>query len=90
MNISNKYSYEKFLDYIEKNTVPEVIEGGMGWYMPVAFHKSTYVDYPNDIKYPHPNDITLMSKMLPEMGYVYKQVGSYAYHLQNFTNKNIK
>lgn len=84
------YDYQKFLDYVESHPVPEVIEGGMGWYMPVAFHKSTYVDYPNDIKYPHPNDITLISHMLPAMGYSFRQVGSYAYHLQNFSNKDLK
>jgi hypothetical protein len=83
------FDYDKFLEYINNNPLPEIIEKGMGWYMPVAFHKSTFIDYPNDIKYPHPNDITLLSHMLPNMGYNFKQVGVYTYHLQNFTNKNI-
>jgi len=80
-----EFDYNKFLSYINNNPIGEVKYNSMGWYMPVAFHKSTYIDYPNEQKYPYPNDVTLLSHMLPEMGYDFKQVGVYTYHIQNFS-----
>jgi len=83
-----EFDYNKFLSYIIDNPIEEVKLNSMGWYMPVAFHKSTYVDYPNEIKYPHPNDVTLLSHMLPAAGFEFKQVGVYTYHIQNFSKDN--
>ena len=80
-----EFDYNKFLSYIKDNPLDEVKLNSMGWYMPVSFHKSTYVDYPNVIKYPHPNDVTLLSEMLPAVGFDFKQVGVYTYHIQNFS-----
>lgn len=79
------FDYQKFIDFSLTLNNPEV-RNDLGWYMPVAFHKSTFINYPNDIKYPHPNDITLIKDLLPQMGYRYLQVASYVYHLQNYTS----
>ena len=83
-----EFDYNKFLSYIINNPIEEVKLNSMGWYMPVAFHRSTYIDYPNEIKYPHPNDVTLLSHMLPSYGFEFKQVGVYTYHIQNFSKDN--
>jgi hypothetical protein len=83
-----EFDYDKFLSYIKDNPIDDVKTNSMGWYMPVAFHKSTYIDYPNEIKYPHPNDVTLLSHMLPADGFDFKQVGVYTYHIQNFSKDN--
>jgi hypothetical protein len=83
-----EFDYSKFLTYISTNPIPEVKQDSMGWYMPVAFHKSTYIDYPNQIKYPHANDVTLLSHILPSYQYDFKQVGVYTYHIQNFSKAN--
>jgi len=86
--VPEEFDYNKFLSYIKDNPIDELKTNSMGWYMPVAFHRSTYIDYPNDIKYPHPNDVTLLSHMLPSYGFDFKQVGVYTYHIQNFSKDN--
>ena len=86
--VPEEFDYNKFLSYIKDNPIDELKTNSMGWYMPVAFHRSTYIDYPNDIKYPHPNDVTLLSHMLPAYGFDFKQVGVYTYHIQNFSKDN--
>jgi hypothetical protein len=86
--VPEEFDYNKFLSYIKDNPIDEIKTNSMGWYMPVAFHRSTYIDYPNDIKYPHPNDVTLLSHMLPRYGFDFKQVGVYTYHIQNFSKDN--
>jgi len=79
------FDYDRFIEFI--NTLDsEEVKNGLGWYMPVAFHKSTFVCYPNEIKYPHPNDITLFHDILPIMNFEFLQVASYMYHLQNYTS----
>jgi hypothetical protein len=66
----------------------EIVHGGRGWFMPVMFNKNTFVPYPNEIKYPHPNDITLILEMLPALNFKFAQVNSVIYHLQNFSKRS--
>lgn len=81
------FDYPKFASFVEDKLkeVPEVVEDRQGWFMPVAFYKPTFIQYPNQPKYPHPNDIELFHKILPTLGFKFVQVNSFAYHLQNFT-----
>ncbi len=79
------FDYNKFLAYIDAIDVPEAIEGGQGAWMPTGFHKSTWVPFPNEVKYPHPNDINLIDVYLPSIGYIPYKVKSFAYHLQCFS-----
>ena len=81
------FDYNKFINFINTVTkeIPEVVENVRGWYMPIAFHKSTFIDYPNYNKYPYPNDIDLIDKILPILDFKFMQVNSFMYHLQNYT-----
>lgn len=56
---------------------------GFGWYMPVGFHKTTFVSYPNIKKFPYPNDILLLDDILPSLGYRFVQVNDLFYHFQS-------
>lgn len=84
------FKKEDFLSWAAhvKNTLPEVIDG-MGWFMPVAIEKKYWVEYPNENKFPYPNDIDLFDNILPKMGYSYKKVNSIVYHLQGFSHANV-
>ena len=67
-----------------KPIIPECVDG-KGWYMPLAMEKKYWVDYPNEKKFPYPNDIDLIDNILPNMGYSFLKVNSIVYHLQAFT-----
>jgi hypothetical protein len=77
------FDYEKFQTFVDSQTEPEVIHGAKGWYMPVGFHKKSYVGYPNIAKFPQsPNDIILLDVILPNVGYKFAKVNSFVYHFQ--------
>lgn len=78
------FDYEKFENYVNviKNDYPNKIDNKKGWYMPILFYKSKFIEYPNEIKFPHPNDITLIDEILPNKGFKFAQVKSFVYHLQ--------
>jgi hypothetical protein len=82
----NKYERQKFEKWADKqsNEIPEYING-KGWYMPLAIQKEYFIEYPNDIKYPHPNDCILIDEIMPRQGYNFIKVNSFFYHLQAFT-----
>ena len=89
--IPEQYEEKEFQDWVDKVklTTPEVIFG-KGWYMPMAMEKKYFIEYPNEIKYPYPNDVELIDKILPSMGYSFLKVNSFCYHLQAFTcHKNL-
>jgi hypothetical protein len=78
------FNYDKFAKFAEdfsKKHPP--FTPGFGWYMPVGFHKSTYVSYPNIKKFPYPNDCHLLDEILPMMNYDFVQVNSTFYHFQS-------
>lgn len=79
----NRSAFEDFASQFE--SYPEIIYDRKGWYMPIAFNKKTFIPYPNEIKYPHPNDITLIDHILLSRGFKFAQVKSVVYHLQNFS-----
>jgi hypothetical protein len=81
------FDYDKFIRFVDAVDVPEVVEGAYGAWMPIGFHKSTWIPFPNEKKYPHSNDIDLIDKMLPSMGYTPLKVKSFAYHLQGFSRR---
>lgn len=81
------FNYDKFIEFIQTVDVPEAIEGAFGAWMPTGFHKSTWIPFGNEIKYPHPNDIDLIDKLLPSLGYTPYKVKSFAYHLQCFSQR---
>lgn len=85
------FEYDKFINFVDDKlkNLPEIIEDKQGWFMPVCFSKSTFVEYPNENKYPWPNDIDLFHKILPALGYKFIQVNSIVYHLQNYTKTYI-
>ena len=57
--------------------------------MPISFNKSTFIPYPNEIKFPQfPNDKILIDEILPKNGFSFCKIKSFMYHLQNFSNKN--
>lgn len=81
----DSFDYDKFIKYTETLDVPEAIENGFGAWMPIGFHKSTWIEFPNDKKYPYSNDIDLIDVTLPSLGYTPYKVKSFAYHLQCFS-----
>lgn len=82
-NTYRKDDFQKWSEEMNKCT-PEVING-KGWYMPMAIERKYFIEYPNEIKYPHPNDVILIDQIMPSMGYNFLKVNSYCYHLQAFT-----
>jgi hypothetical protein len=76
------FDYQKFQSYVDAQTCSEIEQDKKGWYMPILFYKSKFIDYPNEIKFPHPNDITLIDHILPSNGFSFAQVNSFVYHLQ--------
>jgi hypothetical protein len=66
----------------------EITYDAKGWFMPIMFNKNTFIPYPNEIKYPYPNDITLIKEILPANNFKFAQVNSIVYHLQNFSNRS--
>jgi hypothetical protein len=81
------FDYDKFINYINNVDIPELTEGAFGAWMPIGFHKSTWIPFPNDNKYPYPNDIDLIDVTLPQMGYTPLKVKSFAYHLQGYSRR---
>lgn len=81
------FDYEKFLQYTNTLNTPEAIEGGFGAWMPIGFHKSTWIEFPNEKKYPYANDVDLIDHTLPSLGYTPYKVKSYAYHIQSFSRE---
>lgn len=83
------FDYEKFLSYIDTVNVPEATKGGLGAWMPMGFHKSTWIPYPNKVKnyLEHPSDIELTDVILPSLGYTPIKVKSFAYHLQCYSHR---
>ena len=80
------FDYDRFVNYVNSLDVPEVLEGfeNLGAWGPIGFHKSTFVPYPNEIKYPNPNDVTLIEQILPSLGYKFLKIKSFAYHIQRY------
>jgi len=78
------FDYQKFESYINsiKDEIPEMVLDQKGWYMPILFYKSKFIEYPNEIKFPHPNDITLIDEILPKAGFKFAKIKSFVYHLQ--------
>lgn len=84
-----RFEFEHWAEQI-KTTLPESING-KGWYMPMAMEKKYFIEYPNEIKYPYPNDVLLIDNILEVQQYSFKKVASLCYHLQAFsTNKTIE
>lgn len=82
------FNEQAFLDFTNQFAdYPEIVYDRKGWYMPIAFNKKTFIPYPNTIKYPHPNDITLIDQILPQTGFKFAQIKSIVYHLQNFSKR---
>ena len=81
------FNYDEFINFTNNLDVPEVVENGFGAWMPIGFHKSTWIPFPNEIKYPHANDISLIDETLPSLGYMPLKVKSFAYHLQSFSRE---
>ena len=84
-----EFEENSFNDWVakNKNKFAEKIDGEKGWYMPISFDKNYWVPYPNDIKFPHPNDITLVDDILPSLNYTFSKVNSFVYHLQNYSKR---
>lgn len=81
------FDYIKFNSFTEKQKkLHPTVTADLGWYMPVAFYKPTFIEYPNHIRFPHPNDIELFHNILPKLNYNFIKVNSFIYHLQNYSN----
>jgi len=70
--------FEKFVKYHKSFNREPVY--GKGWYMPIVFHKKSFISYPNINKFPYPNDITLIDQILPNNGYTFIKMPMYVYH----------
>jgi hypothetical protein len=83
------FDYDKFSDYVSKQStnIPDIAYGQVGWYMPIMFYKSKFIEYPNLIKFPYPNDVTLIDTILPNAGFKFAKIKSFVYHLQCFSNR---
>jgi hypothetical protein len=83
------FDYQKFESFINsiKDEIPEMVLDQKGWYMPILFYKSKFIEYPNEIKFPHPNDITLIDEILPKAGYKFAKIKSFVYHFQNASSR---
>lgn len=78
------FDYDKFVEFAERYSKNQPdMSSGFGWYMPVGFHKSTFVSYPNLKKFPYPNDILLLDDVLPSLGYRFGRANSLFYHFQS-------
>lgn len=80
------FDYNKFVNFVNSLDVPEVMEGfeNLGAWGPIGFHKSSWIPYPNEIKYPYSNDVELIEKILPSFNYTFYRIKSFAYHLQRY------
>ena len=81
-----EFREEEFVEFVKANQKEPCLEPGFGWYMPVAFKKSSFVPYPNKIKFPHPNDVKLFNA-LQMLDYDFKKVNSFAYHFQRMSQR---
>jgi hypothetical protein len=70
--------FDKFISY-HKQFQPSPTHG-KGWYMPIVFHKKSFISYPNINKFPYPNDILLIDHILPNNGYTFIKMPRYVYH----------
>ena len=82
------YRHEDFMNWCdkEKSNTPEILQDTKGWYLPMAIKKEFFVDFPNEQKFPHPNDILLVDDLLPRLCYTFIMVASFAYHLQGYSH----
>lgn len=83
------FDESKFERFVKYHRAP--VQQGKGWYMPIVFHKKTFISYPNIKKFPYPNDITLVDQILPNNGYTFIQIPMYVYHFaMRATSERIK
>ena len=85
------FDYEKFQNFVDGHKCDEIIRNcgpfEHGWYMPILFYKSLYIDYPNEPKFPYPNDVVLIEEILPANGFNIAKIKSFVYHLQNYSTR---
>lgn len=83
----DSYERDKFEQWASEQVLKTAVcNNSKGWYMPFAVEKKYFIEYPNEIKFPHANDITLFDDILPKMGYNFIKVNSFCYHLQGFSH----
>lgn len=84
------FKYKEFIKFIKEieGKFSDIEHDKKGWYMPIMFDKSTYIEYPNEILFPYPNDVTLIDEILPARGFKFSIVKSFVYHLQNYSSRN--
>lgn len=84
------FDYEGFVKWNLKNLDNGAVEqAGLGWYMPVIFHKDmlAYVGYyPTDQPFPAPNDITLFDRVAKESP-TYCKMAEAVYHFQRLSQR---
>lgn len=84
------FDYDKFQKFVDEHsqTVEDVKPNSVGWYMPLVVHQSTFVSYPNIDKFPwYANDTTLITQILPFVGFKFGQMKSYVYHFSRASTK---
>jgi len=83
------FDEEEFVNFAKNlPSEDEIIHDLKGWYMPIMFNKNTFIPYPNEIKYPHANDVTLIDDILPKQNFKFARVNSVVYHLQGFSRRS--
>jgi hypothetical protein len=84
------FDYKKFQKFVDEHsqTVEDVKPNSIGWYMPIVVNQNTFVSYPNIDKFPwYANDTTLVTKILPFVGFKFAQIKSYVYHFSRSSTK---
>jgi hypothetical protein len=86
------FDYDKFQSFVDdqSSVMTEYKNDSLGWYMPIVVNQKTFVTYPNINKFPwYANDVTLIEKILPFVGFKFKQIRSFVYHFSKVTTKQL-
>lgn len=86
------FDYQKFQTFADNYKCEEIIRNcgpfQHGWFMPIMFYKSLYIDYPTMPKFPYPQDVVLIDEILPAKGFNFAKIRSFIYHLQNYSTRS--
>lgn len=81
----NYYNYDpdKFQQYVDSQQIPEFEYNAKGWYQPLVVNQRSFVSYPNIQKFPfYPNDVLLLDKIMPSVGFQFARINMFVYHFQ--------
>ena len=84
-----KEAFEKFVLTCQREMIRS---GELGWYMPVIFPKSLFLEagkYPVKPAFPYPNDVIFFENLKAKPKVKFVQVMSPVYHFQRLSQRNL-